>query len=426
MHKKVLQLLAVSIFMAPSTHAFAIENNTNNEKPIVSSEQQIQPVNPFTGKITKNKVRVRLQPSVDSSIVKELLKDSLLIVTGEADDFYAIKPTHDLKAYVFRTYVLDNVVEGNRVNVRLEPTLESPVVAQLNSGDRVDGIISPLNSKWLEISLPEATRFFIAKEYVEKVGDVNYLANLERRREEVNKLLNTTYLASQSELQKPYQDVDLDPSFDNLNKIIHSYTDFPEQVTRARELLALLQDSYLQKKISYLESKANSPTQAPAPSSKEVQLLSEIQEKKQEFEKLEQLQNPVPQEESQLASSQAVQHNNSIPLSRLSVWKPIEEKLYEEWLQEHHQGAIDDFYAKQQESAVLIKGFVEPYTRNIKNKPGDYVLLNSNRTPVAYLYSTHVDLQNYAGTGAEVTVIGASRSNNHFAFPAYFVLSVQE
>ncbi|MGK3946699.1 hypothetical protein ABK046_51100, partial [Streptomyces caeruleatus] len=80
--------------------------------------------------------------------LRELNKDDLLVIVSEKDDFYGIQVPQDIKAFVYRTFVLDNVVEGNHVNIRLEPTLEAPVIAQLNSGERVDGVISPLNSKW--------------------------------------------------------------------------------------------------------------------------------------------------------------------------------------------------------------------------------------------------------------------------------------
>jgi hypothetical protein len=40
--------------------------------------------------------------------------------------------------------------------------------------------------------------------------------------------------------------------------------------------------------------------------------------------------------------------------------------------------------------------------------------------PIAYLYSTQVDLQGKVGQA--VTLQAAPRPNHHFAFPAYFVL----
>ena len=83
-----------------------------------------------------------------------------------------------------------------------------------------------------------------------------------------------------------------------------------------------------------------------------------------------------------------------------------------------------DFYAEEKLQAVALKGMIEAYEKPIKNKPGDYVLINTfTNLPIAYLYSTSVNLQEHVGQ--EVTLIAAPRSNHHFAYPAYFVLSVE-
>ena len=80
--------------------------------------------------------------------------------------------------------------------------------------------------------------------------------------------------------------------------------------------------------------------------------------------------------------------------------------------------------AKSNDQAVSLSGFLEPYKHPIKNRPGDYLLVSkSQNLPIAYLYSTHVDLEPLQGT--EVTVRAAPRPNNHFAYPAYFVLSIE-
>src|SRR6267154_353385 len=80
-------------------------------------------VNPFTGKVKGRKVRMRLRPDLDSRIIKELSKNELVVVVGEKGEFWAVQAPVGTKAYIFRSFVLDNVVEGNRVNIRLEPSL---------------------------------------------------------------------------------------------------------------------------------------------------------------------------------------------------------------------------------------------------------------------------------------------------------------
>src|ERR1700759_3607011 len=57
----------------------------------------------FTGKITKNKVRLRLQANYEGPVLRELNQNDLVVVLNETEDFYAIQPPSDFRAYIFRT-----------------------------------------------------------------------------------------------------------------------------------------------------------------------------------------------------------------------------------------------------------------------------------------------------------------------------------
>lgn len=349
-----------------------------------------KPLPSFTGRLIKNKVRMRVQPTLDAAVIKELAQGDLLIVTGEVDDFYSVLPSQGSKAYVFRTFVLDNIVEGTRVNVRLEPTVDAPIIAQLNTGDKVNGTVSPLNNKWLEIPMPTTARFYVAKEYIEKIGDANLMAQITRKRDEVNQLLANTQLTATSELQKPYPEIKLDLLVKNYNKIIEQGKDFPEQAGRAKELLQKLSDAYLQKKIAYLETRAESISSNQAPQS----------------------------------SVETLPITSRTMTAKMAAWNDAEESAYKEW-QEHHAGqSMDEFFQDQLASGKTLKGILEPYNKSIKNKPGDYVLVNqSNHGIIAYLYSNRVNLADHIGQ--EITVKAAPRPNNNFAFPAYMVLELE-
>lgn len=381
------------------------------------------PFKAFTGKVTKNKVRLRHQPNLDSAIIKELNHGDLLIVTDESDDFYAVQAPAGLKAYVFRTYILDNAVEGSHVNVRLAPDVEAPVIGQLSGGDKVNGTISATNNKWLEIQLPSNTRFYVAKDYVEKIGDPSLLSTIEKRKEEVNTLLNTTREESQKELQKAFPEVNLEPAIANLNKIINRYTDFPEQTAKAKEFLETLQDNYLQKKLSYLEAKSKMAQSDWE--SRNAQLNEHMQAQQQRLSQLEQQLQKEKNSKTSNFFPQNVQGNNTpVPSNKMEAWVAAEQAIYENWSRQNDGRSMAEFYQEQGQNAVALTGIIEPYTRVVKNRPGDYILVNqSNNLPIAFLYSTQVNLQNRVGHG--VTVYGIQRPNNNFAFPAYFVLSVE-
>lgn len=424
-----LFLSSLTLLLQVSVHSVAVDPmtladlpQTNETPPAVEPDQAPQPVVPpppaapfqaFTGKVTKHKVRLRQQPNLDGPILRELKHGDLLIVVGETDDFYAVQPPADIKAFVFRTYILDNVVEANRVNVRMAPDVDAPVIAQLTTGDRVNGTVSATNNKWLEIAPPESARFYVAKDYIEKLGDPSVMATIEKRREEVNMLLNSSYLVSQTEMQKPFPDINLNTVYTNFNKIISDYTDFPEQVSRARELQATLQDNYLQKKIAFLESKTK--TAQNDWQNKNSELSAQVKNQQQKLSQMEQ--------QLQKKTSSASSSGNGIS-TKMSAWLPIEQSFYQNWAQQNNQRSQEEFYLEQQEKAVVLTGIIEPYSRIIKNKPGDYMIVNqSNNLPIAFLYSTQSNLQNFVGQN--VTIHAVSRPNNNFAFPAYFVLWVE-
>lgn len=384
--------------------------NTSKDASLVK-ETPLPPKPPFkafTGKVTRNKVRLRVQPTLDGAIVRELNKGDLAVVVGETEDYYAIQPPSDIKGYIYRTLVLDNVVEASNVNVRLEPNLDSPIISQLNSGDRVDGRVSTQNNKWMEIIPPANTRFFVSKDFIEKAGDANLLANLNQRKRDVNTLLQQTTESAEEELKKPYEQIQIDPVIAGFKKVIDQYSEFPEQVSIAKERLTTVQELFLRKKIAYLEEQ----NKAKANAQRNAAPKKEPPSQPQQSTAQQSPQQPAPQ----------AQPVNQVT-AKMAAWEPAEDKLYQAWCRQRGYCSREDYYSAQNAEAISLKGVIEPYNRPVKNKPGDYVLVNSGHLPIAYLYSTHINLQDYVGH--EIVIHVSPRPNNQFAFPAYFVLDVE-
>lgn len=342
---------------------------------------------PFTGKIKGKKVRLRASADLESRVVKELNSQDLLVVVGEKGDFYAVEPPTGIKAYVFRSFILDGVVEGNRVNVRLEPSLDAPVIGHLNSGDHIKGALSALNNKWYEISPPAGTRFYVAKEYIQLIGGPEVKAQIDKRRMTAEQLLDAATLLTQAEMKKSYQEMDVERIKHNYQTVMNEFSEFPDLSDKAKEAFNALQEEYTQRKIAYLEDKAEGKT--------------------------------LPTDSTDKASSFEMAVN---PTDRMKMWEPIEESLYLTWSSRNDDRSIDEFYEEQKQGAVVLSGMVEAYASPVKRKPGDYILKDKD-LPKAYLYSTHINLHDYVGK--KVSVLVVPRSNNNFAFPAYFVLSVE-
>ena len=397
----------------------SIPKATKEDKP---TKQEPMPVavklDPFTGKISKNKVRVRVQPTFDAAVFRELNHDDLVVVVGESDEFYAVQPPADAKAYVYRTFVLDNVIEGSHVNARLKPDLEAPVVAQLNSGDRVEGTIYSGNNKWMEIKLPAATRFYVAKEYIAKAGDAGLKARLENKQEGATELLNKTEGLAKTEMQKPFDQINIEGLRSTYQHLMKDYPEFPQIAAKAKEAWITIQEAYTAKKVAFLETQTRTGSLAVETNKK---LEAELQAQRSKVNQLEQ----QIEKNRQIAATLQPQLSKPTQLPvNMTYWIPAEESLLDSWTQKSGSHSAKDFYEEQKKQAFILKGIIDPYNRAVKNIPGDYMLLNAaSKLPVAFLYSTLVNLQDYVGH--EVSILVVPRTNNNFAFPAYFVLHLE-
>lgn len=363
------------------------------------------PFKAFTGKLLANKVRIRAKADLDSPIIRQMSKNDLLLVLGEEGEFYAVEPLKDTKAYVFRSYILDNVVEANHVNVRLEPHVDAPIIGRLQAGDKIQGNICSMNHKWLEIAPPKGTRFYVSKEFVGHAGGPELIGNMEKRKLQVEELLTSAFLAAEAECKKMYEEMVPQNAIDQFQLILRNFSDFPDATAQAKEGLTLLKETYLNKKIAFLESRAQL-----SPEVKE-ELLTKHKNETQEF----------------FADGIKIDPalwNKRVPKNEtLSFWDTLEESLYLSWTAFHSGKNLDDYYSEQKANASVLNGTMEYYTSEVKNRPGDYVLRGDDGAPVGYLYSTQVDLEKYLDK--KVSLLVAPRPNNHFAFPAFFVFSVE-
>lgn len=374
------------------SQAFA-EVQTFEHAQVDDQEQQIRTVrrspsvkpafSPFTGKIKGEKVRMRIQPDLESTIVRELHKGDLISIIDQEGEFYAVMPPQNVKGFVFRSFVIDSVVEGNRVNVRLEPDLEAPIIGHLNSGDRVKGDVSVANKKWMEIEPPANTRFYVAKDLIETVGDLDYKEKMDKRREIAENLFKSAEQFAKVEMEKAFESISFERIKNAFSNLIQDYADLPKIAEAAKNRLAQVQESYVQKRIAFLEKRASSPHVATA-----------------------------------TTTPQAILSSSTF----LQAWDQIEDGLYSSWAAVNDQKDKEAYYQDQKMVATVLSGILEPYNSPVKNKPGDYILKNKNM-PVAYVYSTQVDLQNLVGK--KVTLSASPRPNHNFAFPAYFVHSAE-
>lgn len=351
----------------------------------------------FTGKTVGSHVRLRTQPTTDSIVVRELTKGELIVADSEENGYYAVLPPKNTKAYIFRSFVLEGVVEGNRVNIRMEPKLDAAIIGSLSSGDKVEGTICPNNPKWLEIDPPQSVRYYVAKEFIDYVGTADLKSLYDTRLATASKLMDEATNVAKVEMTKPFEEIDFSLIEDKFNLITSDYREFPEISDRASSALSSLQEEYLKTKLSYLEGRASTLTKA-------------IES------------NTVPLQSSSIAQSLIPAEDTHSQTETMKSWDHVERALYQTWAAAHRAATIDKFYEEQEQEATQITGVVEAFKDPILSKPGDY-LIRQNGVPVAYLYSTAINLDAYLGK--MVSVKAAPRPNNSFAHKAYFALSVE-
>jgi Bacterial SH3 domain len=375
---------------------------------------------PFTGAIIGSKVRMRVQPSLEGYVVRETTNGEMFVVAGEMNDYYAVIPPKETKGFVFRTFILDGMVEGERVNVRLFPDIDAPVIGQLNRGDKVVSVISDVNNKWLEIDLPENSRFFIAKEYIENKGGPELFATIEKKRAEAVHLLSAASLFAQAEIQKSFEQIDLDCINDQFEQIAREYHDLPVIVEQVRDTTTLMQDIYVQKKVAFLEGKASHKSVVSEIEHDHLEKLAKLGSETSPFNEEKQISQIVSAATKTIGLASTL--GDKEITDKMLIWQPLEESLYHLWAATNGEKTIEEFYAEEEQAAMFLTGIVEPYNRPVKNRPGDFLLRNDNM-PVAFLYSTHINLEKLVGQ--KVTLLATPRPNHNFAFPAYFVISVE-
>lgn len=339
----------------------------------------------FTGRVSGNHVRMRISPDTESTVVQELNRGDLLLVTGEKNGFYLVEPPENLKAYIFRSLVIDGVVEGNRVNVRLNPDLEAPAIATLSQGDLVHGEVAEENSKWLKIKIPSKTRFYVAKEFLDYVGGADFRDLYESRKKDLLGLIESSLNYTSKELAKPFQEINYDRVVAQLKTIVDGYrNEFPVEIEKIEIELKKANDLYLQKKVAYLEAKTS---------------------------QLQDLPSALPRSQKEGLTE------------KMKRWEPFEEALFREWSSGYIGKRIEDFYQEELSTrAVKIVGTLELFSDPIHNKPGEF-LIRHRDVPLGYAYSTLIDLDNKVGK--EIQMVAIPRPNNNFAFPAYFIFKIE-
>ncbi|MCB1118543.1 MAG: hypothetical protein KDK65_01140 [Chlamydiia bacterium] len=331
---------------------------------------------PFTGKISRNRVRMRLNPHMESPIVHEFNRGDLVRIIDEHDNFYVAEPLPGMHAYIYRPYVIDGVVEGTHVNIRLAPSMDAPVVTQMNTGDKIEEIAQTDDHRWYEIALPPFAHFYIHRDFIENIGAPTLFDHLTQAGQEANEKLASLCEKAEQQLSRAFGEIDREGTVSGFQQIIRDYPECQEVITQAKERLSRFEENYLQKKVAYLEEKSNR-AYASRP---------EVSEEPEQSE-----------------------------------WERRETNLLNAWTAMHPGGTLEQFYQEEKKRGTTLEGVIKPFSTTARNRPGEYILFSKGTNhPLAYVYSTSLPLERMVDK--EVVLIGIPRQNFHYALPAYFAL----
>lgn len=409
MHKLPVFMLFFT-FLVGSSFAYAgapDSSHTTNDSVLFT---------PFTGEIKGNRVRVRLAPHTDSAVIKELSKGDFISVIGEKQDYYVISALEGIKGYVFRTFVLDNVIEGEQVNVRLEPSTSAPVLSRLSRGTQVQLTQNQTPGKWLEIELPNQCVFYVAKNFVTNKGSIEIYKQQEKQKKLALSLLDDAQIFAKNELQKPVDEIDLEAIYKKINLLQdEEFKNVPNLQFLIQKTLEDVQNAYLTKSVNHIASKTEEKT--PVAQQEELSVPSSTPSVL-----------PAKKEGGSLLSRHIRKQTVVKATPSLKGRENLEYSLYKIWasMQSHEDTSKltqDAFYKEEQKKQQLLVGELEVYSHVVKNNPGDYLLKNDEKT-IAFLYATKIDLSQWVGK--KVAVACLPRPNNSFAFPAYYVFEIKE
>ncbi|SPN73271.1 Bacterial SH3 domain [Chlamydia serpentis] len=365
-----------------------------------------QPLCSFTGEIKGNHVRMRLAPHTDGTIIREFSKGDLVAVIGENKDYYLISPPPGMTGYVFRSFVIDNIIEGEHVNVRLEPSTSAPVLVRLSRGTEIQTTSSTPQGKWLEIVLPSQCAFYVAKNFVTNKGPIELYTQREGQKKIALDLINAALDFARIELEKNLSDIDLEAIYKKINLVqCEEFKDVPGIQGLVQKALEEIQDIYLSKSLEVQDSSngicQNSMSTVPNSPTVGTSLLSRHIRK-----------------QTTLKTAPLTQGRENLEYSLFKIWTSM---------QQSNDGSEsltqEAFYRAEQKKKQILVGILEVYPHLVKNNPGDYLLKDQEHT-IAFLYGTNINLEEWLGK--RVTVECLPRPNNHFAFPAYYVIGIKE
>ncbi|MEC8517414.1 MAG: SH3 domain-containing protein [Verrucomicrobiota bacterium] len=131
--------------------------------------------------ITGNRVSIRLSPSIKGELLdRAMLGDHFSSVT-ESNGWQGISAPDFISAWVHSDYVSNNIVLPKKLNVRIGPNKNYGVLAILSEGQEVNPI--EVFNEWIKINPPSNSVVWISKDFVSNVINIVKIESSEESNE---------------------------------------------------------------------------------------------------------------------------------------------------------------------------------------------------------------------------------------------------
>jgi len=118
------------------------------------------------GRVTGDRVNMRVSPSLRSEVVGQLEKGQEIEVLLTDGEWCAIIPPMEIFAWVSAQYVKDGLVTGRRVNARSGPGVSYGRLTFLREGASVT--VLEEKGGWVKINLPGTGRLWVNSRYIDQ------------------------------------------------------------------------------------------------------------------------------------------------------------------------------------------------------------------------------------------------------------------
>lgn len=132
---------------------FFLVGTINAEKNIVRS--------------TGDRVSLRLNPSIDGYLLGRAMKGEEFIGLESNNGWIAVKAPDYIDAWVTNSFVEDNVITANKLNVRVGPNLNYDVLTVIAKGTEIQK--KDQFNNWIKITPPTNSIVWISENYTESI-----------------------------------------------------------------------------------------------------------------------------------------------------------------------------------------------------------------------------------------------------------------